>query len=231
LIVALGYAALVPATGYYVPLAPGIANRINVVAALGYALIVLAAAKLLATLTCGSLRRPRAPIGVLSGLLVLAVLVGYDGRVERDARAWSRAAAIQRRILGTLRAHLRPPRRGTTIVTVGAPIETAPGVVVFSEAWDLQSAVRLMFNDLTLRGYPLAPAQWVWCGRGHLWTTPATQGPTWWQANYPVEFVDVRKSTFYAVTTRGACRRATARLELHPPANWRDLIPVVSRRS
>lgn len=165
MVVAVAYIVYLPAPiSLYQPLGKGEENRVNVMASLGYALIVYGLAMVLATTVTRFLRRRSAWASVLGAALVAGVLVGYFQRVRMDVTAWDRAGSIQRQQLRELRAMGRPPR-SSTIYAFGGIGATAPGVYSFRVTWDLNSAVQLLWNDATLRAYPIFAGTQMSCGR------------------------------------------------------------------
>jgi hypothetical protein len=84
LLIGLGYIVLVPSNIYYVPLQVGIGNRVNIVAAIGYALVVYAAAKLVGMLVFRELLHSGQLIGTLATLIAVVVGVDYTRRTNTD---------------------------------------------------------------------------------------------------------------------------------------------------
>jgi hypothetical protein len=109
IVVAGAYAVYVPAPIHlYQPLAKGLENRVNVLASLGYAIIVYSLAMVLAASAVRLIRRPLTWAPVIGAVVVAVVFVGYTHRTRRDVAAWDRAGVIQRQELGHLRAAGRP---------------------------------------------------------------------------------------------------------------------------
>ena len=211
LLIGLGYLLLVPANIYYVPLQPGIANRINGVAAIGYALIVYSTAAVAGTLVFRGLSRSRLLVGVSAALFTIAVGVGYARRVDSDKTAWRQSTVLQHAILTTLRSHVPRPAHGTSVITLDDQIETAPGVPVFISSWDLNGAVQLLWNDPTLKAYPMASGMNITCATGHLLVATGNSSPVW-QAKYQTDLVDVTTSTVFLVKNRSGCIAAAGTL-------------------
>src|SRR3954471_1142557 len=112
--VAAGYVLFIPAARYYEPLAPGTTNRMNVLAAVGFVVLV-----------CALVRQalPRR----IAAVVLAAIFIGYVVQVRDDQDGWRRAAAEQERVLNAIP---RPPT-GATVYTFDAPSFAAPGVPVF----------------------------------------------------------------------------------------------------
>jgi hypothetical protein len=166
LVVAGAYAVYVPAPiALYQPLAKGSENRVNVLASLGFAMVLFGLAMVSGALLARLLRRPPAWAPALGLGLALAAFVGYARHTRNDIAEWDRAGAIQRSELAQLRAAGRPAP-GTTIYAFDGVGATAPNVYAFRVTWDLNSAVQLLWNDPTLHGYPIfAGTQMVCAGK------------------------------------------------------------------
>ena len=135
LVAAAGYVVLIAAADYN-PAHRGIANRVNVFAALGIAMLVYALVMLAALQLGERLRRPAAPIAIaLTALLV----VGYAVRLQSDQSSWRDAADAQERVLDDL-ADTRPPPPGGGLAAFRVPAFAAPGVPVFHQSWDMTGA-------------------------------------------------------------------------------------------
>ena len=211
LIIGLGYVMLVPANIYYVPLQPGLGNRINAVPAIGMALVLYAAITLAAHLIFREL--PRAPL-LISGFIVLAVTlagVGYARRIHADELAWRQSGELERAILVDLRTHVPTPPPNTSVVTIDAPVETAPGVPVFDASWDLNGAVELLWNDPTLRAFPTAPGMDLECATSQL-RVNLPGSPAIWQATYPVDVMDIATETLLVLRSQSACSASKKQL-------------------
>jgi GNAT superfamily N-acetyltransferase len=172
-----GWAMIVP-SAYLSPMLPGQANRGNIVA--GPALVVLLTAVAVVAGALVADRRPGGRAGppgrpgamgraaALTALALVAVGAGYATQLHRDVRAWNRASAEQRRIVGVIAAQLGSVPAGSTILSAAAPVETAPGVPVFAAPWDLAGALTLRWHDASLRAYPIVGDWRIACGRSGL---------------------------------------------------------------
>jgi hypothetical protein len=198
LAVTAGYALFVPAAPYYEPLAPGTTNRMNVLAAVGYSVLVYALARLLA----GS-RRPW-----VAAALCLLIGAGYVVKVADDQGGWQRSARLQARIL---RAVPDPGGRAT-FYTFGMPTYAAPGVPVFSLPFDLKAAVRLKYHTHRLSGYPVASDTVIHCEEDALYPTGGTFGRLHGAPYGEAYFVDVPAQRVVPIRSRGDCERWRARL-------------------
>lgn len=159
------YALFVPADRHYLPLAPGVNNRVNLLAALPYATLVVALAMIAATLAFARCApRPWAPTA-LAALLCSVMGLGWLDRTIEDRRDWDLAAAEQERVLAALERAVPADRpRESTVYSFGARQYIREGIPVFSVSWDLKGAARLRLDDSTLRAYSIAPDGQIACG-------------------------------------------------------------------
>jgi hypothetical protein len=111
---------------------------------------------------------------------------------------------LSRAILVTLRERVPPPAHGTSLVTLDAPVETAPGVPVFDASWDLNGAVQLLWNDQSLTAYPAAPGMSITCAATHLSVNVGASRPSW-QAGYPADLLNVSAGTALFVSSQPTC--------------------------
>jgi hypothetical protein len=147
-------AAYVPFVGSSLyPLSPGVDNRGNILAALGFVLLAYAILRLAALVV---LPRPPIASAMAAGLAAVALIVWYGDLVRRDANLWDRAAATQADILEKLHRAMPRPRSGTTIYLYGSSSEVAPGIPVFGRDWDFNGAVKFLYDDGSLRAFPVS---------------------------------------------------------------------------
>jgi hypothetical protein len=146
------------------PTALGIDNRGNLLAAFVMALLVVAIAWLCSEIVQQAVRRPWA--GTAGAVLVVASIgTGWLLIARSHADAYDRATSDQARILDGLRGALPSPPAGATIFSLASPAQSARGVPVFSETWDLNGAVRLLWDDRTLHGFPIVGKARLKCGK------------------------------------------------------------------
>jgi hypothetical protein len=195
LAVVAGYVLFIPAARYYEPLAPGTTNRMNVLAAVGFVVLVWA------------LVRQAFPRRV-AAVVLAAIAVGYVVQVRDDQHGWERSAREQERVLAAIP---RPPR-GTTVYTFNAPSFAAPGVPVFSLPFDLRSAVRLQFDDPSLKAYPVRGLVVIECDAAGLHPVGGTYGPVHGAAYGEAWFVSVPRRRVFRVDSRRQCEALRARL-------------------
>jgi hypothetical protein len=191
LLVAAGYALFVPAAPYYEPLAPGTTNRMNVLAAAGFAVLVYALARLL-------VRRAE-----IAAALCLLIGAGYVVKVAGDEGGWQRSADLQARVLRAL----PDPGGQATLYTFGAPTYAAPGVPVFSLPFDLKAALRLRYHTHRLAAYPLARYNVIHCTPGLVYPSGGTYSRVHGARYGEAFFVDVPARRVIPIRTRADCLR------------------------
>jgi hypothetical protein len=197
LCVAAGYALFIPALPHYQPLEPGTTNRMNVLAAVGFALLVYALVRIAFT---------RVP--AVAAVVLIAIGIGYAVKVIDDRGGWERSAREQERVLASIP---RPPP-GTTVYTFRAPTFAAPGVPVFSLPFDLKAALRLRYDNPSLAAYPIPLRGRIVCGRSTLYPTGGTYGTAEAAAYGAAWFVDVRAGHVIPIASRADCVTWRARL-------------------
>ena len=196
--VAVGYVLFIPAARYYEPLAPGTTNRMNVLAAVGFVVLVSALVRLAA--------------GRVGALVVLLIAVGYFVQIRSDQDGWRRSAEVQSQVLSAVRTTLPSPPRHATIYTFSAPGFVAPGVPAFSLPFDLRAAVRLEYDDGTLSAYPIRGLDTIRCTATGLYPHGGTYGPVHGARYGSAWFVSVPRRRAFRVDSRAQCVSLRARL-------------------
>ncbi|MEA2458200.1 MAG: hypothetical protein QOC95_1172 [Thermoleophilaceae bacterium] len=221
--IAITYAIFVPGDAKYVPLAPGVYNRVNLVAAPGFALLVCALAGTVAALVAGR-ARTAGPRTALAIALVVPVAVSWTARAVDDQQVWRRSAADQERVLSVLSERLPHPPRGAVVYTFGAPASTAPGVPVFGQSWDLFAAAKVRLNDPTVRAFPVSTGEGVSCTAAGVRVLAPGQ-PLYPTTSYraPTYFLDVPAGEIVRVTGTRACRSYSSAMFEVPKLTIRDL--------
>jgi hypothetical protein len=194
LCVVCGYALFVPAAPYYRPLSPGTVTRMNVLAAVGYAVLVYALVRMAA-----GRRRPW-----LAAAVCVLIGAGYVVKVAHDERGWQRSARIQAQVLDALPRHAAP---GTTFYTFGAPTYAAPGIPAFSLPFDLKAALRLRERTHLVAAYPMSRGNGIVCAPGLLYPTGGTYSRVHGARYGRAVFVDVPARRTVPVRSRSECLR------------------------
>lgn len=206
LCVAAGYALFVPAEAYYQPLLPGTVKRMNVLAAVGYAVLVWALVRLATELVV----RRRAAL--IAAVLSACIAAGYVVSVAHDEGQWLTAARLQRQILATVHTVLPHPAPHTTVYSFHAPTFAAPGVPVFSLPFDLKSALRLSYRNPSLAAYPMLGGTVINCRASMLYPTGGTYGPVHGARYGQAVFIDMARRRAIPIRSRADCLRWGARL-------------------
>ena len=163
LVVVTAYAAYVPAPiAFYQPLAAGSSNRVNIMASVGFAAVVVGLVLVIGAAVTALLRRPARWARVIGLGLGLIVMAGYVHRTREDIAAWDRAGAIQRQEISTLKATGRPPA-GTTVYTFGGVGTTCRNAFAFRVTWDLNGAAELLWDDPTVHAFPIFAGTQMTC--------------------------------------------------------------------
>jgi hypothetical protein len=167
-----GWVLIIPANPYYNPNGLGVGDRINAVATIGIVIMIYAAAVLLATLiilVAKSVRfvpADQRTVGALSLIVAMAVAVGYANKIQDDQRTWNHAASDSTHVLEIVKYDVPSPGSGSTIYTFDYPGSEQWGIPIFTFSWDLDYAVKLLFDDPSISAYPIvAGINEMTCGR------------------------------------------------------------------
>jgi hypothetical protein len=161
--VGLAYAIFVPGDFYYSPAAEGIGNRVNAVAALGFATVIyslIVLSVLIATLLLRSYFRVRIADAV-PALLVVGLCAIYVSKLNADRGHFEQAATLQREALEVVEELQRPPSH-TTVYLFGVDVEPAPNVFTFVRPNDTTAALRLLWRDDTINGIQASTTEPDW---------------------------------------------------------------------
>ena len=206
--VAVGAAYAMLLGSFLYPFDRGIDNRGNIFAAFAYAGLVYGLVAVAATLA-------RPGFTTALGVTVVALVVaGYLVRLQRDGDDWSRAHTEQHQVLAAIDRQLPSLPVGTTLVAIGFPGETAPGVPVFDATWDLQGALRLQHRDPKLSAFPLFADGTLSCTD----VAAIAAGP----GSFGRNILDYRSLVVVSpaghawITNRADCERAAAAFPLRP---------------
>jgi hypothetical protein len=148
-LIVIGYASFLVTGAVYFTSA-GIDNRVNIVAAIGVA--VLAVGLVLRAIQLLPARRQA--LGFAVGVALLAATGTLITNTLADY--WIAASTRQREVVADLRVALPPKLTGTTVVLDGVCPEIGPGVV-FAASYDLAGTLRVLYHDPTIRA-PVATA-------------------------------------------------------------------------
>lgn len=222
LVVALGYAMYIPGTDYYNPVAPGVGDRINAVASIGWVLVVYSLAALASNLAFRGLPRAHALSSVGAALACALIAVGWVKTVNSYSDAFVSAYGEDVRVLSLIRETTPDPVHGSTIWTFGQPVEIRPGVPVFGNTWDMTGSVRLTFDDPTLTSLVAEEGTVFYCGRkkvapGGVYALDGGFDPTFSSRYGRTYFVDTVDGRSVLIRSRAQCRALSHRFPLSPP--------------
>lgn len=218
MLAAAGYVMFVGAIEYYSPLTPGLANRTNAVASIGFIATTYAVAMLAGTLLFRGLAGGRQLAAATGVAVAVFLFVGYQDRLRDSAAVWDRAYAHEQAVLGALQRHLPEPPPGSTLLTFGHPtVSENPGLPIFSSQWELRGAVQVVFDDPSIAAYPALPGTRLACGRELAYLTGAGYGPGLGDRYGEVYLLDVPSGRTERLTSRRACRAAAPRFVPGPP--------------
>jgi len=218
-LIAIGYSSFLVTGAVYFTSA-GIDNRVNIVAAIGVA--VLAVGLVLRAIQLLPARRQA--LGFAVGVALLAATGTLITNTLADY--WIAASTRQREVVADVRVALPPKLTGTTVVLDGVCPEIGPGVV-FAASYDLAGALRVRYHDPTIRA-PVTTAVVAAEARG-LAISTVLFGRTGSPHLYPYRprllVYDRRKRSTTLLPDAAAARRylATTRRPSCPPLrsfNW-----------
>jgi hypothetical protein len=210
-----GYSMFAGAFDYYQPLNPGLADRTNAIASLGFIATAYAAFMCLATLAVRPLGASR---GVAAGVTIVVaavVFTGYQDRLRESAATWDDTWNREKAILTTLQTKLPDPPPSSTIYTFGHPVvSTNPGLPIFVSYWELRGAVQTVYDDPTLAAYPALPGTSLACTATRAYLQGGGYPKAYGDIYGQVYLVDVPRQRVERPDTRAQCLRDAARF--HP---------------
>jgi len=211
-----GWVLYIPADPYYQVDSPGVGNRTNVMAAIGVILVVYSALVLAATLLFRGKENRKSFATVLVTILAVLLAIGYARDTRRDQLAWANATDETDWMLASLEASLPEPPPESTVYTFNYPGSHAPGILIFSFSWDLNGAIKLVYDDPTLAGYPILEGARMRCDRRRVGPTEMGWAPAQSAAYGAAFFVDVARSRAERIDSRQQCLRAVDRFTPGP---------------
>jgi hypothetical protein len=221
--IVVGYAMLVPVADRYPLYVPGVLNRTNCFAALGFsALVVFALAAIAAMLVAAVPRlsqEARARLRrALAGLLVLGMLAAYTVRISQDAGRWERAAQLQAQVLRKAHALVPSPPPDSTIFTSPYAGYASPNIPIFGGGGnnDELGAFKVSYDSEDLRAFPLLEGIGPTCGPTSMSIPDAGNSETDYGKGI---FVDFRTRTVYRPTNRRECVKDADAMMPYGPAN------------
>jgi hypothetical protein len=221
--IVVGYLMIVPVGNRFPLYAPGVQNRVNCFAALGFsALVVFLAAVIAATVTAALPRlseRSRTRIrGVLTGLAVLAMLAIYTVRIAQDSHRWETASNYQAELLAAVHSLVPSPRPDLSIFTSPYPSSAAPGVPIFGGGGDNDElgAFKVSYDEAGLRAFPLIAGTGIACGPTSMKVPNAEESGTEYGR---AVLVDLRSLVVYRPRNQRQCSRDTRAMRPYGEVN------------
>jgi hypothetical protein len=161
----VAWAVFVPSAIYYSPEPTfTLSNRTNALAVVGAVVVLFALAMIVGTLAFGRRRAPAALATGVAVVVAVAAAIGYIHTTRIDVSDYDSATVTQNEVVGALRRTVIAPANGAVIYAEGYPPYTPRFTPTFAATWDLNGAVKILYHNGTLRGYPVyAPGHLV-CG-------------------------------------------------------------------
>ena len=218
----IGIAPTVP-TAWFTPLSDTLDNRGNLVAMYGPIVTVLGLASLVVALTKHRFRG-EAHAAALAGCVVLVAIGGqYMQRIGDDTKLWLTAAKERAFVVGRVAETIPSLPPDHVVYVTGQRGLVSRALPVFADSWDLGSALRLRYDDRTLRAYSvfagahfvcdpdgmrpkvLPGLHWDQSERGPLTYTSPYVGRDRGAPYGHITFVDVRTDQRFDVVDRATC--------------------------
>jgi hypothetical protein len=224
--IVVGYLMIVPAGDRYPLYVPGVQNRTNCFAALGFSALVVFVLAVLAAMVVAAVPRlseeARVRLrGTLTCILVLSMLGVYTVRISQDRRRWVKSAEVQAQILGGAHALVPSPPVDGTIFTSPYPGYSSPSIPIFGGGGnnDELGAFKVSYGSAGLRAFPLLDGVGVTCGPTSMATPDASNSETDYSKAILVDF---RTSAVYKPMNRSECVRDTNAMQPYGPVNLSD---------
>lgn len=221
--IVVGYLMLVPVADRYPLYVPGVLNRTNCFAALGFSALAVFATTAVAAMLVAAVPRlsevTRARLRVtLAALLVLGMIAAYTVRIGQDAQRWEKASRLQAQVLRRAHALVPSPPGDSTIFTSPYAGYSSPNVPVFGGGGnnDELGAFKVSYDSEDLRAFPLLEGLDPICGPKSISIPDAGNSETAYGKGI---FVDFRTDTVYRPTNRRECVRDAHAMMPYGPAN------------
>lgn len=224
--IAIGYAMIVPVVDRYPLYAPGVQNRTNCFAALGFSALLVFLAATVGAMIAGALprisaqARAQARLGITAAL-ILGVVGVYTVRVTQDADRWKQASDIQAEILTQAQELVPSPPPDATIFTSPYPANAAPGVPAFGGGGnnDEVGAFKVTYDSDEMRAFPMIVGVGLTCSPNAMSQINAGNSETEYGKAILIDF---RTRTVYRPKNQRECLAATKAMEPFGPVNLRE---------
>lgn len=157
IVVVASYAVFIPGMDYYVPLEPGIGNRVNAVPSIGWILLLYGGARTVGALVFRDTPRSRTLAQGFAILGCALLAIGWVKTLRAESHSYTNAFLEDERVLNVTQGAIPRPRTEGTIWTFGQPVQIAPGIPIFGNTWDMTTAIQLRYDDPTLKSYVAYP--------------------------------------------------------------------------
>jgi hypothetical protein len=202
---------------FYTPTFRGIEDRVNIVAVYPAAVLVWAVLRAAGTLLARDGYR-------IAAAGAAAILVGYAIHDTRQQQDWAQAAELQEPVLEAVERTSAPD--GSLLLVFGFPGETAPGVPVLNQTWDLHPAAQVL-TESSIHTHPVFEGARFKCGAGEF-TIQDLPSPLYWELliqqrgtprTFPygqVTFLDPESGREVTIRSQESCERNLAAFEPGP---------------
>lgn len=212
------YATYVPASLFYDPLAPGLANRINIATAaplaIGVVAVLMFARVVIAEILGGLMPYSRQfSVALVAAWFAVIAVVGVSD-VRHDAHIWSLAALRNYDELRVLTKDLPSPAPDSTVYAFGEAGTVVLGLPIFLSPWELRSAVKIAYRREDISAYPVVTgydslscgSNGIMAGSGAAVVAPSPYGKSY--------FFDVPSGRHERIDSESACTAGLSRF--HP---------------
>ncbi|MFL5873316.1 MAG: hypothetical protein ACJ75T_07575 [Solirubrobacterales bacterium] len=215
--IAIGYAMIVPVGDRYMLYVPGVLNRTNCFAGLGFSALMVFLAATVGSIVAASLprisakTRAQARAGITAAL-ILGVIGVYTVRITQDADRWIQASEIQGEILDQTQELVPSPPPDATIFTAPYPANAAPGVPAFGGGGnnDEVGAFKVTYDSEEMRAFPVIMEVGLTCGADEISQINAGNSETEYGKAI---LVDLRTRTVYRPKNQRQCIAARKAIE------------------
>ena len=205
----VGLAPLLPGPRYLNPGPDGFADRLVIVSAPFYALLLVSVSFLIAIGLMSLARRP-----ALAGPLALILLAGIAiHSFSRERQRQNDLAATWReenRIIDSVTETIPDPAPGTEIVTFRHPVNMPGGFVTFGDYFDLDGALKLAYEDDSIQAHPYLVG--AVCDQTGLTFANITFSPSSTLSYGRLYFVDTARGSAIRIQDRVQCKRVAGQL-------------------
>jgi hypothetical protein len=214
---AAGWVMIIPGYSGYSPLAPGLTNRINLVAALGLAALAAGVALMVAASVRAGLRERAPSLDAVATLLLVPVALGYFIRFHDDVPAYDRAGRDNRAVLARMRELVPTPAPGTNIFTFGEAGFTRPSLPIFAGGFgqDQVWAARVEYGTFDVGAFPVLESMSFAC-ESKTMALNQTEPPSATPYGHAL-LVDLPSGRVIVPHNRADCIRATNALKPYAP--------------